>query len=204
MDVTNHWPVSHDEMLVHLVDEWGQRGVLNKLVAMSNDPVQFAVDVGKASVDRSVQPEWCRHLPLQQQSVLFLAARGPDGIPKKHPCKDVVRAYRGTVLVAARLGRCLRWGEDADTFMSLADMADLEAWTGHVRWFFQTVDQLPHHYVLHLGHGAEIIGYKHPDERFRNTWLEFYHELCRDMHMSPETENQMDERLNDWERKAWQ
>lgn len=32
----------------------------------------------------SVQPEWCLSLPIQQQSVLFLAARGPDGIKKRH------------------------------------------------------------------------------------------------------------------------
>ena len=45
----------------------------------------------------SVQPTWCTMLPLQQQSVLFLASRGPDGVAKVHPCKPVIIAYRATV-----------------------------------------------------------------------------------------------------------
>jgi hypothetical protein len=38
--------------------------------------------------------DWMDDLPMQQQSVVVLATRGPDGVAKHHPCKDVVRAYR--------------------------------------------------------------------------------------------------------------
>ncbi len=61
--------------------------------------------------EKSVQPEWCRKLNMQQQSVLFLAGRGPDGIPKRHPCKTVHTAYRACVFQAAKYGRLLEWGE---------------------------------------------------------------------------------------------
>lgn len=145
----------------------------------------------------SVQPDWCRALPLQQQSVLLLAARGPDGISKVHPCKAVVRAYRGTVLVAAARRRTLHWAEKADSFMSLDRFADQNRWRIDVDAFFDSVDELPHHYLMHLAHGAEIAGYKHPDERFRGRWLEFYFEVCHDAHMTGETEVEMDARLND-------
>lgn len=145
----------------------------------------------------SVQPEWCLALPLQQQSVLLLAARGPDGIPKSHPCKDIQRAYRGTVLVAAARRRCLEWGERADSFMSLDVFADHEKWYEACKNFYHEVDMLPHHFIMHLLHGAEILGYHHPDGRFRDRWWGFYLMGCEDMHVVPESKTEMDNRLND-------
>ena len=155
------------------------------------------------SEKRSVQPDWCLNLTLQQQSVLMLAARGPDGIAKTHPCKAIQRAYRATVLIAARYGRALSWGERADSFMSLDEFGNDEQWGIAVKEFFHTVDDLPHHFLMHLLHGAEILGYKHPDERFRKRWLEFYLHGVKDLHLTPETEGQMDWRLSDWQRAGW-
>jgi hypothetical protein len=156
-------------------------------------------------MNRSVQPEWCRELSIQQQSVLFLAARGPDGIAKAHPCKDVVRAYRGTVLVAARYGVSLDYGQDSigDDFMDLSKMADDVVWAEVVREFFRHHDELPHHYLMHLLHGAQILGYKHPDERIAQRWRAFYLDMVRDLHLFPESEAAMDARLSDWGRKEW-
>lgn len=145
----------------------------------------------------SVQPTWCLDLPLQQQSVLLLAARGPDGIAKHHPCKNVVRAYRATVLVAAARRRPLEWGERADSFMSLDRFADDRSWHNDVVYFFDNVDELPHHYLMHLMHGAEIVGYHHPDVRFRRRWIGFYEAVCDDAHVMPESQGQLDRRLND-------
>lgn len=152
----------------------------------------------------SVQPLWCLALPIQQQSVLLLAARGPDGIAKAHPCKDVQRAYRGTVLVAAKYGRCLHWGERADTFMSLEKMTKMEDWEWLMDRFFEHSDDLPHHFLMHLTHGAEIIGYKHPDERFRIRWKAFYFRCVRELHLNEESMEQMDAWLSDWQRKHWE
>lgn len=152
----------------------------------------------------SVQPDWALDLPLQQQSVLFLAARGPDGVEKFHPCKAVVRAYRGTVLVAARYGRTLRWGERADTFMSLDRIANDRHWAEDVDAYLDHVDSLPHHYQMHLMHGAQILGYKHPDTRMQLAWLRFYARAVNDLHLYPEPEAQMDERLNDWGQEGWE
>jgi hypothetical protein len=152
----------------------------------------------------SVQPEWCLELPIQQQSVLFLAARGPDGIAKAHPCKDIQRAYRASVLIAAKRGRLLKWGESADSFMSLDLFADDELWHRAVANFFQTADDLPHHFYMHLMHGAEILGYKHPDKRFRDRWLNFYLQCVNELHLASEGPNEMDDRLSDWNREHWE
>lgn len=93
----------------------------------------------------SVQPSWCRDLTLQQQSVLLLAARGPDGVEKVNPCKSVVQAYRGEVLVAAKYGRSLEYGEPADTFMDLSHYYD---WDEVLDRFFRYADALPFHYLM--------------------------------------------------------
>ena len=153
---------------------------------------------------RSVQPDWCRTLTLQQQSVLLLASRGPDGVAKYHPCKKVQVAYRGCVLVAARTGRELAWGESSDAFMSLREFADDTTWAAAVYEFIDHHDSIPHHFTMHLMHGAEILAYKHPDSRFRDRWLHFYLTMARVLHMNPETEEEMDRRLNDWGREGWQ
>lgn len=145
----------------------------------------------------SVQPEWMTFLPLQMQSVLLLAARGPDGVAKYHPCKNVVRAYRGTVLVAAARKRTLDFGEKADSFMSLDRFAEESLWAEDCKMFFDVIDELPHHYLMHLMHGAEILGYKHPDVRFGNRWIKFYYQMCEDMHLPPEAEVELNLRLND-------
>jgi hypothetical protein len=153
----------------------------------------------------SVQPEWCLDLPLQQQSVLLLAARGPDGIAKSHPSKRVQRAYRACVLHAAYEGGLMQWGQghDHNTFMGLDEFGNNVLWQANIHWFFMSADDLPHHFLMHLLHGAEILGYKHPDERFWQRWRDFYLKGCEEMHLTPETESEMDERLNDWNREHW-
>lgn len=148
--------------------------------------------------------EWMFPLPMQQQSVLVLACRGPDGIAKFHPCKEVVVRYRATVLKAAYLGRAMRIDEGDDTtFMSLLHFSNDALWQSMLREFFNNVDSIPHHYYLHLAHGAEIIGYKHPVELQRRRWIGFYHRACDDMHLYPEGEAEMDARLSDWQRQHW-
>lgn len=152
---------------------------------------------------RQVFPEWMTQLGMQQQSVLMLGARGPDGIAKIHPCKDVVRAYRGTVFKAAKYGRLLDWGEKADSFMSLDLLGNFSEWRQVVRNYFNVVDELPHHYHSHLLHGAQILGYKHPMMSFKAAWNFFYMTACDDAHMNAESEQEMDARLSDWDQQFW-
>lgn len=147
---------------------------------------------------------WMFVLPMQQQSVLLLAARGPDGIGKFHATKDVVRFYRAAVLKAAYRGRSLAIDEEeGTTFMTLENFSDDAWWRSITEAYFDHVDELPHHYHLHLMHGAEIIGYKHPMEIFRRRWLSFYLQACHDMHLHAESEEELDGRLNDWDQQYW-
>lgn len=148
--------------------------------------------------------DWLFELTMQQQSVLVLACRGPDGIPKFHPTKLIVARYRATVLKAAYLGRAMRVDEgDNTTFMTLTEFSSDKEWADICRWFFENVDELPHHYYMHLLHGAQIAGYKHPVETFRHRWNDFYLQCCHDLHLAAELESEMDQRLNDWGRQHW-
>lgn len=165
---------------------------------------------------RSVVPDWISTLNLQQQSVLLLAARGPDGAGKNHPCKLLVRVYRGTVFRAARYGRLLDdgpWCREGDTFMDRRPLRVIDEseppppgvtnWSTVVRSFVSVMEELPHHYCTHLMHGVEILGYKHPDLRERMLWHSLYLRMVDAMHLQPESEKQMDARLSDWGREEW-
>jgi hypothetical protein len=66
-----------------------------------------------------------------------------------------------------------------------------------MRKFEKGFGQYNSHFVLHLIHAAEIIGYKHPDENIKKIWQEFYLNMCKAMHLNPETKKQMDNRLKD-------
>ena len=155
-------------------------------------------------LSRRVLPDWMADLPMQQQSVLLLALRGPDGDPKRTPFKDLLRAYRGTVLNAARYGRLLAFGEKADSFMSLDLFADFAQWKVAVELFVEDMaDGSNLHHYTHFMHGAEILAYKHPDQRFRDRWILCYKLMVGRLHLTPESEVEMDERLSDWNREGW-
>jgi hypothetical protein len=68
--------------------------------------------------------------------------------------------------------------------------------------YLREMDALPHHFQLHLMHAAEILGYKHPEPRTRTWWNKTYERLVHDMHLWPETEAQLDDRLGD-SREGW-
>lgn len=148
--------------------------------------------------------EWMFNLSMQQQSVLILACRGPDGIPKFHHTKGIVRYYRATVLKSAVKGRAMKPGEDEGGWFATLDLFQYdEGWYRQTSRFFDHVDELPHHYYMHLMHGAEIIAYHHPDDLFRRRWGEFYADCCKDLHLTPESKEEMDHRLCDFNRKGW-
>jgi hypothetical protein len=160
---------------------------------------------------RSVLQDWVTRLPLMQQSVLLTAVRGPDGLPKYHPTKWLLRWYRRCILLSAMDQRVL-----ADPLEpgggSFTGPSTIRTFSLPVLWqevmdevlddYLRAVDEVPHHFQLHLLHAAEIVGYKHPDPEIRHWWFQAYVRLVRDMHLYPESEQQLDERLGD-SRSGW-
>lgn len=144
-------------------------------------------------------PEWMDSLNLQQQAVLILALRGPDGFPKYHPSKKILYFYRSFIIAAAHKGRHIRIGEHVGSLMTLHGF-DGEDWGKALKEFFKVVDELPLHYFTHLMHGAQVLAYKHPEEFVRSCWQEFYWLCCDYLHTPVETTAEMDKRLNDFGR----
>lgn len=130
-----------------------------------------------------------------QQSVLLTAIRGPDGIPKEHPAKEVLRWYRRCVLLSAFDGAVLAdpYVKGGGSFTGPANRDMEEIGTE----YFRSVDELPHHFQMHLMHAAQIVGFKHPEQSIREWWDRFYRYYVNALHLFPESEPQMDRRLGD-------
>jgi hypothetical protein len=159
-----------------------------------------------------VTQAWAHQITFMQQTVLLTAVRGPDGIAKYHPCKYLLRWFRRCTLVSSLDGFVLMtpFEPGGGSFMGPSFEALAATFDGdwaypmdvQVGEYLRALDELPHHFQLHFMHAAEIVGYKHPDPDIRAWWHKTYLRLVHDMHLWPETEEQMDLRLGD-DRSNW-
>lgn len=153
----------------------------------------------------SVTQKWVQELPYMQQTVIIELTRGPDGIAKYHPSKYLMRWIRRCFLISALDGEVIdnpydpRGGSFTGPSVDKRYISDNWEMSMNdvVSEYLRAVDEIPHHFHLHLIHNIEIIGYKHPNERIRNWFYQAYVRLVEDMHLWPETENQLDRRLGD-------
>lgn len=173
------------------------------------------------------QQMWVCTLPIMQQSVLFSALRGPDGLRKDHPVKVFMRWYRRCVLLSAFDQRALtdplapgggsftgplplghtpvyprdHWLDTDEAYANHYHTACRSALALATDEVFRAIDEMPHHFWLHLVHGAQILGIHHPEPWIRSTWQQFYIRACDDMHMVGEADWAMNDRLSDSEPK---
>jgi len=131
----------------------------------------------------SVLHTWVECRSFRMQGALLSAIRGCDNVPKDDPSKALIRAMRPLILKSA----C----ERPNSFIDFVDSEELER---RMRAFLENFDHYPVHFVLHLLHAAEIIGYRCP---FKGgaLWGMFYNDLCYKMHLRPEALHELEERL---------
>jgi hypothetical protein len=161
-----------------------------------------------------VQQAWLLKIPLMQQSVLFASIRAPDGLRKDHPIKVLMRWYRRCILLSAFdkavLADPFRQGGGSFTgpfeMQHVYEMGLNPEIFIRDRWrvfdkvrevYLRHVDEMPHHFQLHLMHAAQIIGVHHPDTHIRTWWWEFYLMIVNDAHLHPESPFEMNLRLSD-------
>lgn len=158
-----------------------------------------------------VTQAWCHGISFMQQTVLLTAVRGPDGIPKYHPVKYLLRWFRRCTLVSSLDGIVLTtpYQDGGGSFMGKSADINVHGRVDEQTWmddlasqYLRSLDELPHHFQMHFMHAAEIVGYKHPDAEIRAYWNKTYLRLVHDLHLWPETEDQMDLRLGD-DRGQW-
>lgn len=142
----------------------------------------------KTEPRQSAIKEWIFDLPFTQQALLMLSLRGADGAEKENYGKDLVHFMRDTVLHAAYPG----YDGKPEGFMR----ADYANFIDIVHLFFKDMDAYPMHFLMHLIHAGEVVGYNHPNAVISEHWLYFYKMACHNFHMNPETRDQLNKRLS--------
>lgn len=130
----------------------------------------------------SVTRDWVNGLSYKQQTTLFCALRGCDGVAKDDNTKAVVRELRGIILKNADGGHAFM--EEKNNRKAIWKLA-------------ANMDQYPMHYIMHLVHAMEIIGYFHPDDETSAYWRKAYYHFISKMHVNPETKEENRSRLQD-------
>lgn len=144
----------------------------------------------KTKLVESALHDWVHATTFQQQALLMTGMRGPDENNKYNAAKAITRFLRGAICKPAG-----NWdGKNNNDFM----WGDYTNFNQYAEAFWHDHDEYPHHFIMHLIHCAEVIGYKMPNRTAAEFWQDFYTDACRAFHMNPETEEQMDQRLNDF------
>lgn len=136
----------------------------------------------------SVLQDWVCDLPLREQGTLLTAVRGCDLTPKL-PLDSTERNLTAFI-------RC--------SIMNAFDEREIDAEVG---CFMQSrIDfaifrpsqfgHYPQHYVSHLIHALEIIGYRCPFPQIMSDARKAYMAFVKSFHLNIETILQMEERLS--------
>ena len=143
---------------------------------------------------KSVVQDWLSDLTWKQQTVLLAATRGCDGVAKEDASKHCHKIMRSCILENA--------GTANTGFMTVTgdpsvDQLLMDGHWNRIKDFRKDIDMYPMHYVLHFTHAAEILGYKHPEVKWRGFWFQVYSLFVDAMHLHIETEEELDFRLRD-------
>jgi hypothetical protein len=140
----------------------------------------------------SVLQDWVMRLPLREQGTLLTAVRGCDDEPKQWISTGFAESP------GRRLTAFIRWA-----FMNPADPREIDI-SGA---FFQSTPpepfrpsefgHLPQHWYAHAMHALEVIGYRCPHGETAATARQLYGRMVRNLHLNPETCDQMAERLSE-------
>lgn len=140
-----------------------------------------------ANATGSILRDWVIDLPLRHQGVLIAAVRGCDSTPKEDSSKPIIRALRYVFMRPFDEREVDKPRSFMTTGFTEADQIG----------FLRDWDHYPIHYVQHLMHAAEVVGYCHPDQRERNRWSHLYRMICHKLHVNPETPSEMHVRLTE-------
>jgi len=139
---------------------------------------------------KSILQPWVTELPLRYQGTLLTVIRACDDWSKYAIEKSLIREMRGLILVPCD-ARELAF---LDRFMTaFPDPGAAEAF----QCFLNHIDPLPVHYVMHVVHAIEILGYEHPHVSPRQIYLNRYLRLAQKFHFHPERSDQLRSRMTE-------
>lgn len=135
----------------------------------------------------SILQDWVMELPLREQGTLLTAIRGCDLTPK-YPLDSPERSLTAAI-------RC--------AVMNAADPREIDFEPGCFmiseppNFKCSELGHYPQHWYAHVMHACEVLGYRHPVESKRQRWFHIYLSFCKSLHVNPETNEQMTERLSE-------
>lgn len=138
----------------------------------------------------SILQDWVTQLGLRHQGVLLTAIRGCDSSPKEDLVKPVVRAVRYQILIPFDCEEVLRNSKGFMYYVGAYFSED-------VLKLSKNMDQYPLHFIMHLIHAIEVIGYCHPEYGISSRFYNAYKCLVKALHFNAETKEEMDTRLNE-------
>lgn len=134
---------------------------------------------------KSVVQDWVMSASFKQQTVLLSALRGCDGKNKEDISKFITRQFRGVILHNADQSSGFMHNKELSHFSQMFDKV------------LKDIDSYPVHFVLHLIHAFEVVGFYHDDPEIRECFKGLYEKSCQTFHMLPETKEMFDIRLSD-------
>lgn len=124
--------------------------------------------------------KWVQKLTWKEQSSILTAIRGSDALYNEN-VRSLVRWLRRVTLKDADVnGNFVHFGK-------LPTEKDLKP----------SLEYMTVHFVSHLMHALEIIGYKSKSDANAQIAFEFYLQICKVLHCNPETLDEMNVRLKD-------
>jgi hypothetical protein len=146
-----------------------------------------------------VLQDWGMELPLREQGTMLTGVRGCDIVPKHPPTIDETYGCRTVEgCVERQLSAFFRY-----CVLNPADPREIDipgAWFQSrppEQWKPSQLGHLPLHWYSHLMHSFEVVAYRHPDRDLRGYASEIYGRLVRNLHLNPETKQQMIDRLSE-------
>ena len=138
-----------------------------------------------------------------QQAVLMAAVRCEDGTPKHHPMKDTVRLLRRAVFVSSFSGKEFDdpWQDEGQGGSFSKPIKPEQSIVDVLDAFIDARDEMSHHYYTHFMHASHIIAMHHPDSFNREMFRALYNRMVNCLHLLPEPDQYMEERLSDDARK---
>lgn len=138
----------------------------------------------------NILQHWVAELGLRHQGVILTGIRGCDGVAKHDVSKPLMRAIRAVALVPFDP----RELTEPKGFMYYAAGYEFRQ---SASAFAKNMDEYPSHFVWHVIHACEVIGYCHPNETVAADFCYAYTALINKFHVRPESKATMEERLTE-------
>jgi hypothetical protein len=148
---------------------------------------------------KSVLQDWVMDLPLREQGTLLTGIRGCDLAPKNSISnQERYGCSTGDDTPERGLTAFLRW-----CVMNPADPREVDIPGAFFQsrpprsWKPSQFGHYPQHWYAHLMHCFEVVAYRSPNEDAATHAQEVYLRLVRNLHLNPESRDEMIERLSE-------